>query len=75
MVHFKQGETQPFDAIIACIGYSKDEIKIIEVDNDRFEDLRVSANCQPYTPQSSAVSSNFNSPFGILPVSVKPKLR
>ena len=48
MVHFKQGETQPFDAIIACIGYSKDEIKIIEVNNDRFDDLRVSANRQQY---------------------------
>lgn len=48
MVHFKQGESQPFDAIIACIGYSKDEIKMIEVDSDRFDDLRVSANRQKY---------------------------
>lgn len=48
LVHFKQGETQPFDAIIACIGYSQDEVKIIEVDADRFEDLRVSANRQQY---------------------------
>jgi hypothetical protein len=47
-VHFKQGETQPFDAIIACIGYSQDEIKIIEVDSDRFNDLRVSTNRQQY---------------------------
>lgn len=48
VVHFKQGEPQRFDAIIACIGYSQDEIKIIEVDRDRFEDLRVSANRQRY---------------------------
>jgi cation diffusion facilitator CzcD-associated flavoprotein CzcO len=48
MVHFKQGETQPFDAIVACIGYTQDEIKIIEVAGDRFEDLRVSANRQQY---------------------------
>jgi hypothetical protein len=48
VVHFKEGPTQSFDAIIACIGYSQDEIKIIEVDRDRFEDLRVSANRQRY---------------------------
>lgn len=48
MVHFKQGEAQPFDAIIACIGYSRDEIKIIDVGSDRFEDLRVSADRQQY---------------------------
>lgn len=48
LVHFKQSETQPFDAIIACIGYSQDQIKIIEVDSNRFEDLRVSTNRQQY---------------------------
>ena len=48
LVHFKQGETQPFDAIIACIGYSQDELKIIEVDSNRLEDLRVSTNRQQY---------------------------
>ncbi|MBO9203863.1 MULTISPECIES: flavin-containing monooxygenase [Niastella] len=48
LVHFKEGTTQPFDAIIACIGYSRDEIKIIETDSNRFDDLRVSAIHQQY---------------------------
>lgn len=48
LVHFKQSETQSFDAIIACIGYSQDQIKIIEVDYNRFEDLRVSTSRQQY---------------------------
>jgi hypothetical protein len=48
LVHFKEGATQSFDAIIACIGYSQDELKIIEIDSNRFDDLLVSANRQQY---------------------------
>ncbi|OQP38610.1 hypothetical protein A4H97_17955 [Niastella yeongjuensis] len=48
LVHFKEGAPQSFDAIIACIGYSQDEIKILELNRERFEDLRVSINRQQY---------------------------
>ncbi|AEW01068.1 hypothetical protein A4D02_13995 [Niastella koreensis] len=47
-VQFKEGATQSFDAIVACIGYSQDELKIIETDNNRLNDLRLSANRQQY---------------------------
>ena len=48
LVHFKEGGVQSFDAIVACIGYSQDEIKIINTDSDRFDDLRVSTSRQLY---------------------------
>jgi hypothetical protein len=48
LVHFKDGERQSFDAIVACIGYSRDEIKIIETDSARFDDLQVSVRHQQY---------------------------
>jgi hypothetical protein len=48
LVHFKEGETQAFNAIVACIGYSRDDIKIVEADKSRFEDLQVSVNQQKY---------------------------
>lgn len=47
-VHFKEGAAQFFDAIIACIGYTQDDLKIIEIDSNRFNDLRVSADRQQY---------------------------
>jgi len=48
IVHFTDGEKQSFDVIVACIGYSRDEVQIVKVDKSRFEDLRVSVSKQKY---------------------------
>lgn len=47
-IHFMNGEKEDYDTIIAAIGYYRDYASIIEVDKNRFEDLRVSANKQKY---------------------------
>ena len=39
-VHFKDGKSQNFDAIIAGIGYYRDYAQFLQVDKERFEDLR-----------------------------------
>jgi indole-3-pyruvate monooxygenase len=46
-VHFAGGQHQAFDAIVACIGYSRDDLSILEVDPGRLEELKVPANRQP----------------------------
>jgi cation diffusion facilitator CzcD-associated flavoprotein CzcO len=48
LVHFKDGTHQSFDAIVACTGYSTDDIAIVAVDKSRFEDLRLSVSRQKY---------------------------
>jgi cation diffusion facilitator CzcD-associated flavoprotein CzcO len=40
LVHFKDGKSQNFDAIIAGIGYYRDYAQFLQVDKERFEDLR-----------------------------------
>ncbi len=47
-VYFSDGASKPFDAIIAAIGYYRDYGEILEVDESRFEDLRLPASYQKY---------------------------
>lgn len=47
-IHFADGKQQDFDAIVACIGYYRDYAEIIDVDKNRFEDLKVSVTKQKY---------------------------
>ncbi len=47
-VHFVNGEQENFDAIVAAIGYYRDYAEIIDVDKERFEDLKVSTSKQKY---------------------------
>jgi len=39
-VYFKDGQTADFDVIVAGIGYYRDYAEIVDVDKERFEDLR-----------------------------------
>ena len=48
VVHFTDGEKQSFDAIVACIGYNREDAEIVAVDKSRFDDLRVSVDKQKY---------------------------
>lgn len=45
-VYFKDDKKEDFDAIVAAIGYCTNYAEIIEVDGNRFEDLKVSVNKQ-----------------------------
>jgi indole-3-pyruvate monooxygenase len=47
-VYFTDGKRQDYDAIVACIGYNRDNAKIIDVDSNRFEDLKVCINKQKF---------------------------
>jgi cation diffusion facilitator CzcD-associated flavoprotein CzcO len=47
-VHFSDGKTGEFDAIVAGIGYYRDYSDIIDVDPSRFEDLKQPAGKQRY---------------------------
>ncbi|HWJ26311.1 MAG TPA: NAD(P)/FAD-dependent oxidoreductase [Flavisolibacter sp.] len=47
-VHFKNGQTEDFDAIIAAIGYDRNYVDLLEVDRSRFEDLRSPVHKQQY---------------------------
>jgi len=47
-VHFKNGVSKDFDAIVAGIGYYKDFSMFKGVDQTRFDDLNVSAGKQKY---------------------------
>jgi hypothetical protein len=47
-VHFKNGTSQSFDAIVACTGYCTDDIEIVAVDKGRFEDLRLPVSKQKH---------------------------
>jgi len=47
-VHFSDGNTGVFDAIVAGIGYYRDDAAIVDVDKSRFDDLRVAADRQQY---------------------------
>jgi hypothetical protein len=43
VVHFADGRSEVFDAIVAGIGYERNCSQIVEVEGRRFDDLRVSA--------------------------------
>jgi indole-3-pyruvate monooxygenase len=47
-VHFKDGSNDNFDAIVAAIGYYRDYAAIINVEPERFSDLKVSIDRQTY---------------------------
>lgn len=48
MVHFKSGQQENFDAIIAGIGYDPDYSILKDVDESRFDDLNFSSGRQKY---------------------------
>ena len=45
-VHFADGRSEDFDAIVAAIGYYRDYAEIISTDKSRFDDLKVSTDKQ-----------------------------
>ena len=45
-VCFSDGKKENFDAIVACIGFNRDNAEIVAVDKQRFEDLNVPASRQ-----------------------------
>lgn len=47
-VHFKDGNIEVFDAIVAAIGYYRDYAEIVDIEKRRFSDLNVCANKQKY---------------------------
>jgi indole-3-pyruvate monooxygenase len=47
-VHFKDGRTEKFNAIVAAIGYDRNIPNIMQLHPHRLEDLRVSADRQVY---------------------------
>ena len=47
-VHFSDGEKADFDAIVAGIGFDRNNAEIVAVDKSRFKDLDVSAAKQKY---------------------------
>lgn len=47
-VHFINGKKQDFDAIVAGIGYYREYAEIIDVEKNRFEDLKVCLNKQKF---------------------------
>jgi cation diffusion facilitator CzcD-associated flavoprotein CzcO len=47
-VYFKNGKCQDFDAIIAAIGYQRNYVGLLQVDQRRFEDLRAPTSKQKY---------------------------
>jgi indole-3-pyruvate monooxygenase len=47
-IYFKDGKKQNFDVIIAGIGYYRDYAEIVQVDKNRFDDLRVCSEKQKY---------------------------
>lgn len=47
-VYFKDGQTAAFDVIVAGIGYYRDYAEIVDVDKERFEDLRKPVDRQQF---------------------------
>lgn len=47
-VHFSQGRPGDFSAIVAAIGYNRNDATIIDVDKNRFEDLTLSIGKQKF---------------------------
>jgi len=47
-IHFQDGKKEVFNAIVAGIGYYRDDAEIVDVDKLRFSDLRVCAARQKY---------------------------
>ena len=47
-IRFKCGKEEDFDAIVAAIGFYRDDTAILKVDKSRFDDLRAPARKQKY---------------------------
>jgi indole-3-pyruvate monooxygenase len=47
-IHFKDGKNDDFNAIVAAIGYSRDDAGIVAVDQNRFGDLKLPVTKQKY---------------------------
>lgn len=47
-VYFESGRKEDFDAIVAAIGYDRDFTKIIDIDKNRFDDLKFCVSHQKY---------------------------
>ncbi len=47
-IHFKNGEKENFDAIVAAIGYQHNYAEIIDMDKNRVEDLKMPAGRQKH---------------------------
>jgi hypothetical protein len=47
-IHFRDGKKEEFNAIVAAIGYDRNYPVMVDMDKDRFEDLRVCADEQKY---------------------------
>jgi indole-3-pyruvate monooxygenase len=47
-VHFTDGKKEDFDAIVAGIGYYRNYNQLVNIDNNRFEDLKVCADQQKF---------------------------
>ena len=47
-IYFTDGKKEEFDSIVAAIGYYRDYAEIINVDKNRFEDLKFSIHKQKY---------------------------
>jgi indole-3-pyruvate monooxygenase len=58
-VHFTDGKKEDFDAIIAAIGYYPDFAEFVDVDNERVEDLKMSADRQKYFGKDGLYSCGF----------------
>ena len=58
-VHFTDGKKGDFDAIIAAIGYYPDFIEFVDVDKERVEDLKMSADRQKYFGKDGLYSCGF----------------
>jgi indole-3-pyruvate monooxygenase len=58
-VHFTDGKKGDFDTIIAAIGYYPDFIELMDVDNERVEDLKMSADRQKYFGKDGLYSCGF----------------
>ena len=47
-IHFQDGRQEKYDAVIAAIGYRRDDAAIVRVDKSRFEDLKLSVDRQQF---------------------------
>lgn len=66
-IHFKDRRKKYFDAIVACIGYNPDYAQLIEVDNSRFEDLKLCADKQKFFGKDGLYFCGFwVSPTGVI---------
>ena len=47
-VYFSDGKKTDADVIVACIGFDQQNARVVDVDDNRFEDLRVCVDAQRY---------------------------